>query len=80
MDGSREVASVDERERERDVRVWEVCLVTGRGGDGGWFFSLKCTGDSTDSLDEVPKLKDGGPSCSVWLGDAVGDVCGPTIG
>ena len=65
MDSSREVASVDERDRERAVRVWEVCLVTERDGDGGWFFSLKCTGDSTDSLDEAPKLKGGGPSSSV---------------
>lgn len=38
--------------------------MTGRDGEGG-FFNLKCTGDSTGSLDGVSKLKDVEVSSSI---------------
>lgn len=41
-----------------------MCLVTGRDGEGG-FFNLKCTGDSTGSLDGASKLKDVEVSSSI---------------
>lgn len=56
-----------------------MCLVTGRDGEGG-FFNLKCTGDSAGSLDGASKLKDVEVSSSIRLVDAVGGICGATIG